>query len=105
MNDTLNKFIGSIKALDCWYVSCGATGSTFQLALGGKIPRTDILQNPDHTDEYRRFEGEANLLVWCVWRLDASDGPLTSWDDTKQGIEQGLAKLVGTRVESIDLLV
>src|SRR5262249_9046674 len=48
----------------------------------------------------RRYEGEVNLLVWCAWRLDSSDGPLTSWDDAPDRIRAQLARLQGIRVRA-----
>lgn len=101
----LTKLLDFIKGLSCWYVSCGAVGATFQLALGNKIPRRRPLRNPDHPEDYRRFEGEANLLVWCSWRLDEPHAPLTSSDDTMQPIESGLSKLIGAKVVSYELTI
>jgi hypothetical protein len=95
----------SLEGLGCWYVSCGgAAGPSFQLALGGKVPRQAPLKNQAHSEEFRRFEGEANLLVWCTWRLDGPDGPLTSSDDTTANIATELQKLVGAAIESVALL-
>lgn len=94
----VNKLLG----LPCWYVSCGGcTLPTFQLALGKKVPRPRPIKNPKHSEEYRHFDGEANLLVWCAWRLDGPDSPLTSWDDTDANVEAMLGKLVGATVESV----
>jgi hypothetical protein len=71
--------VDSLRELPCWYVSCGgAVGPSFQLALGNRVLRNRPLKNSAHPDEFRRFEGEANLLVWCSWRLDGSEGPRTS---------------------------
>jgi hypothetical protein len=86
----------------CWYASCGGSyvGATFELALGRKIPRDHIVQNDAHSDVFRRFEGEANLLVWCTWRLDGKDAPISSSDDTEQGIIVGLQRLVGEKIVS-----
>jgi hypothetical protein len=98
----LNDFLFALRELRCWYVSTGGSaGPTFQLALGGKIQRHEELTNSAHTDEFRRFEGEANLLVWCTWRLDGPEGPLTSADDTPENIAERLALLVGERVVGV----
>ena len=76
-----------LRGLPCWHVSVGgSTLPTFQLALGAKIPRAIPLQNPMQPAEYRDNDGEANLLVWCSWRLDAPDRPLTSSDDSEEVI-------------------
>lgn len=97
-----SAFVNKMLGLPCWYVSTGgAAGSTFELALGNKVPRPRRLKNPAHSEEFRLFDGEANLLIWCAWRLDGSEGPLTSWDDTDANIKAMLAKLVGAAVESV----
>src|SRR5437763_16523148 len=94
--------VGLVQGLRCWYVSCGgAAGPTFELALGGKVPRRIPHKNPAHAEEFRRFEGEANLLVWCSWRLDGPDCPLTSSDDSPRAVIDGLERLVGVHVESV----
>jgi hypothetical protein len=103
--DELHRLLPSLQGMECWYVSCGgAASSTFQLALGEKVPRPVMLQNAAHSDEFRRFEGEVALFVWCAWRLDARDAPLTSWDDTEQAVEAGLTRLVGSRIDSMEVL-
>ncbi len=100
----LERLVGALKGLRCWYVSCGgAAGPTFQLALGEKVSRHAPLKNAAHSEEYRRFEGEASLLVWCSWRLDGPDRPLTSSDDAPQQIVQELSRLVGAAVASVCL--
>src|SRR5262249_7129167 len=73
--EELWRLLSSLKGLECWYVSCGgAAGSTFQLSLGEKVRRSVQLKNPAHSEEFRQFEGEAAIFVWCAWRLDALDG-------------------------------
>ncbi|MCI0463037.1 MAG: hypothetical protein L0Z62_39320 [Gemmataceae bacterium] len=100
----LEQLVASVRSLRCWYVSCGgAAGPTFQLALGDKLPRRTPLKNLAHPEEYRRFEGEMNLLVWCSWRLDAPDRPLTSSDDSPEGVARELGNLVGASVEAVSL--
>jgi len=100
----LDKLVRSLQTLRCWYVSCGgASASTFQLALGEKVRRLRPLKNTSHPDEYRQFEGAANLLVWCSWRLDGTDSPLTSSDDVPTAMESGLKNLVGATIDSISL--
>lgn len=97
----LHAVLRSLKGLRCWYVSCGGcTIPTFQLALGKKVLRTVPLRNPAQSKEYRKYMGEASLLVWCSWRLDGLAHPLTSSDDAPNSIEDGLAHLVGLRINS-----
>jgi hypothetical protein len=98
----VERLLRSIQGLPCWYVSTGgAAGSTFQLALGAKVPRSQALRNNAHSEEYRSFEGEANLLVWCAWRLDGPDGPVASWDNGAEYSTAALERLVGATVVSV----
>src|SRR5262245_31199240 len=98
----LSTLVDGLRGLRCWYVSCGgAAGPTFQLALGGKVPRKVPLKNPAHSEDYRRHEGETNLMDWCSWRLDGPDRPFTSSDDSEEGMTRELARLVGASVESV----
>lgn len=103
--ETVSEIERAFHGRRCWYVSCGGSyvGATFELALGRKIPRDHILQNDAHSDDFRHFEGEANLLVWCTWRLDGTDGPISSSDDSDQGITDGLHRLVGEMVEKVQV--
>jgi hypothetical protein len=101
----VQKLGPSLRGLECWYVSTGgAAGSTFQLALGDKVRRTSPLKNRAHSSEFREFEGTVSLLVWCAWRLDGSDSPVTSWDDVDHNVETGLRRLIGSRIESFDVM-
>lgn len=72
----------TLKALEgkpCWYVNAGgAAGATFSLAIGGKTPRTVPLTNPTVSDDFRQFEGEWNLYIWCSWRLEDERGAIAS---------------------------
>src|ERR1700687_1003402 len=117
----LNRIVQSINNLTCWHVSCGAVGSTFKLALGEKVLRKKPIRNPDpssllyqlyqkkpkgthdHSSEFRQYEGEGNLLVWCTWRLDANSGPITSSDDTIEGFKNGLQTLLNTQIRSVEI--
>lgn len=96
------EVIQALTGKPCWYASCGgAVGSTFELTFGAKIPRRDVVQNDLHSEEFRRFEGESNLFVWCSWRLDDSTRPLSSSDDTKEHINDALNRVVGTVVTDV----
>jgi hypothetical protein len=90
-----------LRGLPCWHVSVGgATLPTFQLALGAKIARAVPLKNPNQPIEYRENDGEANLLVWCSWRLDDAEGPLTSYFDDEEAIVPGLNRLIGSTIRN-----
>ena len=86
----------------CWNVGCGGAAlTTFELALGEKVPRSIVVPNDALSYDIRHYEGEANLLVWCSWRLDGPDAPLTSWDDTVENVERVLEGLVGRTIEHV----
>lgn len=103
--EQLSRLILSLKGLECWYVSSGGgAGSTFQLVLGEKVRRAVPLKNPGHSEEFRQFEGEMSIFVWCAWRVDEPNAPLTSWDDTNESVEAGLARLVGTRIDAVEVI-
>jgi hypothetical protein len=87
----------------CWYVSAGGISTTFQLALGSKVRRAEPLVNRNHPRAYRIYEGEANLLVWCSWRLRQNRRILTSSDDAERKALNQLTKLVGARVQSVSI--
>lgn len=106
MTPSTNNTVGEIKSrligLECWYVSTGVgVGGTFSLALGNHIRRSRPLSNSTHSEEFRNYEGEANVYVWCTWRLDGPEEPLSSSDDTDDGIRQGLSQLVGCTITNV----
>ncbi len=72
-----------LLGLGCWYVASGGSiGTSFTLHLGAKMPRKQPLTNPAVSEEFRRYEGEHILLVWCSWRLDGLDDALASSDSS-----------------------
>ncbi|MDD4889091.1 MAG: hypothetical protein PHU85_04110 [Phycisphaerae bacterium] len=96
---TANEIRAALLGLKCWNVACGGSaGTTFQLALGGKEPRKVPLRNPNVSEQYRRFEGQVGLMVWCSWRLEGVAGPLTSSEDESPGLVKGLARLTGKSI-------
>jgi len=98
------EIVAALRDKQCWNVACGGSvGSTFQLALGGKVPRERLLKNPTVSSDYRRFEGEVGLLVWCVWRLVGSKGPLTSWDDDSPHRDERLRRLSGRTIVDVTI--
>jgi hypothetical protein len=99
MSEVVNALVGK----RCWYVSAGGAGPSFGLAFGKKLMRQQPLTNKAHSPEYRKFEGESNLLVWCSWRLDAASRPLVSSDDKTAVIREGVGRLAGARVEQVRL--
>jgi len=95
----------SLLGKPCWYASCGAAvGSSFQLAFGERLPRRRALSNPNHSVDYRENEGEANLLVWCTWRLDGVNTPITSSDDDDdERLTTSIEQLVGQTATKVNI--
>jgi hypothetical protein len=73
------------------------------VALGENVPLPAPSKKTRYSNAIPQFEGQASVLIWCAWRLDGADGPLTSWDDAEQSIKAGLAKLVGSRIDTLDI--
>lgn len=94
--------VDALVGKECWYVSCGGPiGSSFELAFGSKVPRRKRLKNPTHTEDFRNYEGESNLLVWCTWRLDSPTQPISGADATQKHFGEALQNLVGANVKSV----
>jgi len=87
----------------CWYVACVRDAPRFDLALGKKIPRRRFLANPRHSTEYRRYEGEVELVVWCSWRIEGRTGPLASFSEALPVVHQKLQMLVGRRIQGVQV--
>jgi hypothetical protein len=95
--------IEQLKGLPIWNVNAGgAAGSSFSLALGGRVLRAKPLKNPSVSQEFRENTGEANLYVWCSWRLVAGEA-IASSDQEAAYFEPVLSSLVGSLVESVEV--
>jgi hypothetical protein len=67
----LSRLLDQVRGKACWHVNAGgAAGSTFSLAFGAKVPREAALTNPAVSEDFRDFQGEVGLYVWCSWRLE-----------------------------------
>jgi hypothetical protein len=103
------EVVDSMRRRKCWHVTAApANLSTFELFLGEKVPRDPVLRDylvarHDRADEADEFEGEANLMVWCTWRLDGKEAPLSSSDDTSEHVAEAMQALVGR--EALDARV
>ena len=110
----------SLIGRKCWY-GYTSVGNTFQIALGRKVLRdreelearrrlagrraargVASRSSDPLSREFERYRGEANLLVWCSWRLDGPRGPITSCDDDA-GCEAGIRRLIGHTVRSVEI--
>jgi hypothetical protein len=102
--DKVQQMLSQAVRMPCWYVSAGkGTGSSFQLVLGGKVLRKHPIKNPHQSEEFRKYAGEASLLVWCSWRLDGESEALASSDEADEVIEHKLQVLVGTTLETVEI--
>lgn len=98
----IGEIVDAFRGKECWYVSSGgAVGPAFALAFGKKIRRRTKLENKAHSKDYQQYEGEANLYIWCTWRLDSVDRPLTGSDDSEKRIGRELARLVGKKMVDV----
>lgn len=96
--------LSCLCGLECWYVNAGgAAGTSFSLAFGRRVPRRVPLNNPAVSEEFRVNEGEANLYVWCAWRLETDDAAIASSDQEADQAAAALERLQGLRVESIEV--
>ena len=96
-----------------WSVRAGRlTGSSFSIDMGRKL-RLRVAPRPF---EYRAADGkkyrtvvssvqpQGRLLVWCTWRLDSRQKPLTSSDDINRVLRLKLKRhLVGRRVTGVEV--
>lgn len=94
----------------CWRVgTSAATGSHFNLNLGGKLRRIAPLKNPHVSEEVRQFTGEFGLHVYgAAWRVQTSDKVVGSWRDPGPSdgpMGQALKCLVGKRVTAASVEV
>ncbi|MEY2931560.1 MAG: hypothetical protein RL033_2309 [Pseudomonadota bacterium] len=99
-SDLAQQLIG----LPIWFVNCGgAAGSSFSLALGGKVRRSSPLKNPSVSQEFRDQTGAANLYVWCSWRLMVGER-LASSDQDAAVFQSVLQALMGSVVQSVAVM-
>jgi hypothetical protein len=100
----LKRYLSYIVNLECWYVNAGSgVGSSFSISLGKKVPRKFPLKNPKQSEEYRKYEGEAKLLIWCSWRLDSKIAPIASSDEGSTVIESSLKILIGKKILAVEV--
>jgi hypothetical protein len=112
MNDNimlqkLREHIAHLINAPCWGVSGsgGATGSRFNLHLGGKCKRSRPIDNNNISKILQHYRGEMVVHVSCAaWRLEDQDRPITSSADQDNQIKNGLASLENSIVTRADIL-
>lgn len=101
--EAIKKMVGQ----PCWgFVAGEGTGSVVSLQIGGKVPRTILINNPSLTIEQQQNTGEYVLLIECAWRLETKTKVICgAWDDNSENgsMKKGLRHLLGHKIEFIDL--
>ena len=92
----------ALSGKKCWY-AFSSFGSTVGLDLGRKVLRPRPLRNRAHKPEYRKYEGERHLILWCSWRLERSGLPIISSDGTEPQCQEHLQVLVGRMVRQVEI--
>lgn len=81
--ERIRQAVTKLQDLACWHVGTGgAVGTSFTLDLGERVIRAEALTNPAVSEEFRRYQGEHILMVWCSWRLDGPQDALASSDSS-----------------------
>lgn len=90
----------------CWRAYTSA-GNSPGLLLGRKVRRAvaDAMKaHPRWKDlppeSERFFTSEVQFIIWCSWRLDADDQPITSSDDAEETAGAAIGELSGTTLQS-----
>lgn len=98
------EVLESLVGMECWYVNAGgAGGTTFSLAFGRRVKRRVPLANPEVAEEFRHNTGEANLYVWCSWRLENEHAALGSSEQEPGDAVEAIRRLQGQRLESLSM--
>ena len=94
--EEMSAQLAEVAGKPCWHVGAGGrVGSSFSLALGGKVERDRPLRHAPETDEAKRYQGEFRFLVWCSWRLGNSGAAIASSDQEPDNIAAALEVLRG----------
>lgn len=71
-----------------WMVIGGGRvqGTVVELGFGGRIPRSPSIPNPKLPEEYRDFNAEFGLMIYCAWRVESGDEILAGcYETTEEG--------------------
>lgn len=102
----LASFLARAEGLPCWraYTSVGNSPG---LLFGRKVRRSTADAMRIHprwkdlpAESERFYTFEVCLIVWCSWRLDANDEPISSSDDTEESASAAIAELAGASLHS-----
>ncbi|MCC6739916.1 MAG: hypothetical protein IT452_12785 [Planctomycetia bacterium] len=115
METDLTRMLEAFCGQRCWHVAAGAIGYAFSAEFGDKVgrdrPLLGKLSGPS-PDEFELFKGYASLMIWCPWRLDGNEAPISSSAEDRGLIERKLQSLIGRTVQkatvistALDLLI
>jgi len=103
-NADVSAVASRLLGMPIWFVNAGGAASTsFSLSLGAKKARAVPLKNASVSQEFREFEGEATLYVWCTWRLESKDAAASSDQEIEQFVPL-LTSLVGQTVTGVEVV-
>lgn len=101
----LAAFVAQAEGLPCWraYTSAGKSPG---LLLGRKVrrPEADAMRGRPRwkdlpPDSDRFFTSQVKLIIWCSWRLDGDDRPISSSDDAEEKASEVIGDLSGTTLQ------
>jgi hypothetical protein len=105
LKEKLKNEIHSLIGKECWSIVGGkGSGSVISVYLGGKVLRSEYIDNPSLNEAARKFDAEYDLFVQCVWRLDSDKKIICgAWDNNSQNgrMLNGLNKLIGAKIVSV----
>ena len=66
----------------CWSIIGGEdTGTILSIDFGERITRESPLENPNLSDEQRRYFGELHLFITCTWRVEDAETVICTAQD------------------------
>ena len=102
----LSAFLARAEGLPCWRAYTSA-GNSPGICLGKRVPRPEaeaMRSRPRWRDlpldSDRFFTSEAQFIIWCTWRLDSNDRPISSSDDAEESASAAIKQLAGTSLQS-----
>jgi hypothetical protein len=90
----IGKLCHTVDNIDEWIL---------QLDFGGYIKRSCTEKERIETGKEFCDVGELDILIWCVWRLQDSDGAVCSSESPPEQQKEGTKRLIGETVVAVDL--
>jgi len=74
----IQEILDLLKRKKCWAVLAGyPNASIIYLHFGAKIRREKIINNDQHQYGLQEYQGEYWLGIYCDWRLQQGNKPIT----------------------------